>query len=143
MLSHPSIFLAACVFLLVLIPHNLTAQKITDAMNRHVLTIQPDGRILSPRNVTLGHFKSDGRIIDARNRLLGRISSEGRFYSPSNKLLGRIDENGKVWNAQNILLGRVHASGRIYDHSNRLLGKGAGVPPERLAWCLFFGDFLQ
>ena len=142
-LTHPPLFLAACVFLLVLIPHSLTAQKITDAMNRHVLTIQPDGRILSPRNVTLGHFKSDGRIIDARNRLIGRISDEGRFHSPSNKLLGCIDNDGKVWNAQNMLLGRVEKTGRVYDSRNRLLGRGNGVPEKYLAWYWFINDLVE
>jgi len=70
------LLLAALVLLPSVLPADLAAQKITDAMNRHLLTVQSDGRILSPQNITLGHFKSDGRILDARNRLLGRISKE-------------------------------------------------------------------
>ncbi|MCB2206236.1 DUF3659 domain-containing protein [bacterium] len=134
-----SCILQLFVLCLLAVPAQLPAQKITDAMNRHVLTVQSDGRILSPQNVTLGHFKPDGRIVDARNRLLGRISKEGRFYSPSNKLLGRIDPDGKVWDAQNVLLGRVE-DGRVYDKSNRLIAKGAGVKAKFLGWSLFLGE---
>ena len=139
-LARPLLLLAALVLLQSAAP---AAQKIPDAMNRHVLTVQPDGRILSPQNVTLGHFKSDGRIIDARNRTLGRISKDGRYYSPSNKLLGRIDPDGKVWDAQNVRLGRVDEDGRVYDGQNRLLGKGAGVSSTRAAYLLLISKHFS
>jgi hypothetical protein len=137
-LKRPLLLLLALVLSQAAFPADLAAQKITDAMNRHMMTVQSDGRLLSPQNVTLGHFKPDGRIIDARNRLLGRISKEGRFYDPSNKLLGRLDDDGKVWNAQNVLLGRVEGNGRVYDGQNRMVAEGKGVRSEALVWTILY-----
>jgi hypothetical protein len=129
--------------LLLLAPALLFAQRVTDNRNMHIVSIFPDGRIVSPMNMQLGRITSEGKLISAANRFLLRLDSEGRVWSAANIQLGRIHRDGRVIDSRNRKLGRVGDNGRITDSANRLLAKADGVQLDWLAlWWWWGKDFL-
>ncbi|MCZ7660656.1 MAG: hypothetical protein M5U07_23810 [Xanthobacteraceae bacterium] len=114
-------------------PLFVSAQRVTDAKNVHIVSIHSDGRILSPMNVLLGRFTETDRLITGRNETLLRIDREGKVWSLRNMLLGRVDRDGRVYDARNRLLGKVFPDGRLVDSSNMLLCTGKGIRPAWLA----------
>ncbi len=109
------------------------AQRVTNSMNVHVVSILPDGRILSPMNVPLGRFTTDGNIVDAQNRTRHGIDRDGNIRSAANVLLGRIRKDGRVYDARNRWLGTITGQLRLTDNRNVLRITAKAVRQDWLA----------
>jgi hypothetical protein len=121
------------LIILLLLSSSAFSQRVTDAKNVHVVSIHPDGRILSPMNVLLGRFTETDRLITGQNETLLRIDEEGKVWSVRNVLLGRIARDGRVYDSRNRLLGKISAEGRVIDSRNMLQCIGKGIRPAWLA----------